>query len=182
MDSTPVTQSQYVALMGGAPDWSDNCDICPKEGVTWFDAALYCNARSKMAGLDTVYTYTRINNASPETLLEDLAIDFTKKGYRLPTEAEWEYAARGGTTTAYYWGDESDSIIVGKYALPIRWGWEPGPVATKRPNAYGLYDMIGNVLQWTNDWYGVYPATPQTNPTGPDSSLYRVARGSRSAY
>jgi formylglycine-generating enzyme required for sulfatase activity len=95
----------------------------------------------------------------------------TGQRYRLPTEAEWEYAARGGQSG--YCDGDLDSV-----------GWYEGnssgsahPVGRKRPNAYGLYDMIGNVWEWCSDWYGGYPSSPQTNPTGPTSGSSRVNRG-----
>jgi len=100
------------------------------------------------------------------------------QGKRLPTEAEWEYAARAGTTTRYYWGN--DASEAGRYA------WYAGnsgstthPVGQKEPNAWGLYDMAGNVWQWTADWYAkdYYGSSPERNPKGPGSGSYRVDRG-----
>jgi formylglycine-generating enzyme required for sulfatase activity len=99
-----------------------------------------------------------------------------KVGKRLPTEAEWEYACRAGTTTQYYWGNEMD----GNY------GWFDGnssnkthPVGEKKPNAWGLYDMSGNVWEWCSDWYdeGYYKSSPESNPSGASSGRYRVLRG-----
>lgn len=99
--------------------------------------------------------------------------DFTKNGYRLPTEAEWEFAARAGTTSKYYF----DSLNINSYA------WFNGNisstshlVAQKLPNAYGLYDMSGNVWEWCYDKYGVYNLNSQIDPTGPSSGTARVLR------
>jgi formylglycine-generating enzyme required for sulfatase activity len=113
-----------------------------------------------------------------------LAINYAKNGYRLPTEAEYEYANRAGTTTDYYWGRNypptttADTLAIDSNAV---WYYnsENGtqPVATKKPNAWGLYDMSGNLWEWCNDWHGSYSATSQTNPTGTTSGIFRVLRG-----
>jgi formylglycine-generating enzyme required for sulfatase activity len=178
MDATEVTQADYEALMGVNPSYFRGDGKLSVGCVTWYDAVLYCNARSKQDGLEPVYRYTGVEKGDDGQCvgLKNPAIDFSKNGYRLPTEAEWEYACRAGTTTKYYWGDNMD----GAYA----W-WSSNSdekthlVGTKKPNAWGLYDMSGNVWEWCNDWYdkNYYASSSEKNPKGPDSGRCRVLRG-----
>jgi formylglycine-generating enzyme required for sulfatase activity len=174
IDSTEVTQGQYSSLMAVTPS-AFSGSTSPVEMVNWHDAALYCNARSKAEGSDTVYSYSSISGtAGNDCVLNGLHIDLSKDGYHLPTEAEWEYACRGGTTTDYYWGTDS----VADYAWYFGGnGTETHPVAEKWPNAFGLYDMSGNVWEWCNDWHGSYAADTTTDPSGPASGTTRVLRG-----
>jgi formylglycine-generating enzyme required for sulfatase activity len=187
MDSTDVTQASYQALMGVNPSDFDTGVSAPRrpvEDVDWYDAALYCNARSKHDGYDTVYSYSSKYAGSGYDTLAGVVIDYTKHGYRLPTEAEWEYACLAGSTADYYWGQSyppqttSDTANISAHAW---WYYNTPnstqPVATKPRNAWGLYDMSGNVWQWCNDWYGGYTSGSQTNPTGPASGSSRVLRG-----
>jgi formylglycine-generating enzyme required for sulfatase activity len=169
MDTTEVTRKQYRDLMTAtysgytSPDWAGTGDTYPANYINWYDAVLYCNARTKASGsADTVYSYTSISGIPGNgCLLSGLSIDLSKGTYRLPTEAEWEYACRGGTTTRYWWGSDNVS---------------PPP---KTANAYGLYDMVGNgnMADWCNDWFGDYPAVAATNPIGATTGAYRVLRG-----
>lgn len=187
MDSTEVTQADYAALMGNNPSSFTGDPLRPVEQVTWFDAVLYCNARSKRDSRDTVYSYTsKIMNAANCTSLVALTIDTAKTGYRLPTEAEWEYACRAGSITAYYWGREyptANRIDTAAMDANCWWtnnsGSQTHPVATRTANAFGLYDMSGNVYEWCNDWYGsaYYSSSPGTDPAGPATGTTRVLRG-----
>jgi formylglycine-generating enzyme required for sulfatase activity len=147
-----VTQEQYEQVMGTNPSnfkGSQN----PVEQVSWDDAVEFCRKLS--------------------------ALPAEKKAgylYRLPTEAEWEYACRAGTTTKYSFGD-SDSAL-GDYAW---YGENSGrtthPVGGKKPNPWGLYDMHGNVFEWCQDWHGDYPSRSVTDPTGAAVGSFRVYRG-----
>ncbi|MGA2506103.1 MAG: SUMF1/EgtB/PvdO family nonheme iron enzyme [Chitinispirillaceae bacterium] len=184
MDTTEVTQNDYQSLMGVNPAFFTGNLLRPIEYVSWFDAILYCNKRSRRDGFDTVYSYdTAYFNGSWYSDIKGLVIDFNKNGYRLPTEAEWEYACRAGTTTDYYWGRNyppttpDDTSAIDSNAV-----WHtsaPLSVGTKLPNAWGLYDMAGNINEWCNDWYDstYYQSSPLTDPTGPASGTHQVFRG-----
>jgi formylglycine-generating enzyme required for sulfatase activity len=151
----PVTQAQYEAVMGNNPSHFGGAYM-PVETVSWEDAVRFCARLSKKEG----------------------------KEYRLPTEAEWEYACRAGTTTATALGDALSSAqanVIGEnpYGVAAK-GPSLGktmPVGSYPPNAWGLYDMYGNVWEWCADWYGEYPAGAVTDPTGPMSGTGRVLRG-----
>ncbi|MBQ3779410.1 MAG: SUMF1/EgtB/PvdO family nonheme iron enzyme [Fibrobacter sp.] len=169
MATTEVTQKVYKFVMDELPKQSKEGDKRAVSNVNWFHAALFCNAFSKLAGLDTAYVYKSVIG---DSVLVDLTIDYSVIAVRLPTENEWEIAARGGTTTTYYW----DVDVASKYAY---YGQTSGPdeVAKKLPNEFGLYDMAGNVAEWVNDWYDAYPKKQSDNYTGPESGDYRIVRG-----
>jgi formylglycine-generating enzyme required for sulfatase activity len=185
MSSTLITQEQYQTVMGGNPSNLSLGGTSPVESVNWYDAVLFCNALSKLAGKDTVYKYngsdSGIHFGVAFDSLASVVIDYTKGGFRLPTEAEYEYACRAGTTTDYYWGRNfppttlADTIAIDSNAVWIRNSPDgTQPVATKKPNAWGLYDMTGNLSAWCNDWFGKYSADAQTNPTGASTGYARV--------
>lgn len=176
IDTTEVTQRSYLELMGINPSAFTGEENRPVERTTWFDAVLYCNKRSKRDGLDTVYSFTGMSGtpASGCVGLLDLAIDLTKNGYRLPTEAEWEYACKGGTETDYFWDTASADANAWYFENSNQ---QTHPVARKLPNPFGLYDMCGNVWEWCNDWYEKFSSASQTDPTGIASGTERSLRG-----
>ena len=135
----------------------------PAEGVSWFDCIQFCNKLSEMEGLEPVYT---VNG-------RDVTCNWTAKGYRLPTEAEWEYAARAGQKYIYAGGNNVDEVAWYKDNS----GGETHPVGQKHPNHFGLYDMSGNVWEWVWDWRGTYSSSPTVDPQGPTSGSRRVFRG-----
>jgi len=165
MDTSEVTQASYRSLMGKNPAKFADPDA-PVERLSWYAATQYCNMRSLREGFMPCY--------DPETL----ACDFHADGYRLPTEAEWEYACRAGTATPWSFG--SDPAKLGKHA----WFKENAQKTTHRvkqkgPNPWGLFDMHGNVSEWCNDFYseGYDPGGEVTDPRGPTSGEERVLRG-----
>ncbi len=178
---TEVTQAQYEAVMVVNPSlFSSNgggkkevnglsTDRHPVEDVSWLDAVMFCNKLSELEGCSQFY---RIDGEAV------LVIDWKGTGYRLPTEAEWEYACRARTTTRYSFGDEDAS------ANEFAWfdgnsGGRTHPVGEKRPNGFGLFDMHGNAWEWCWDWYGggYYGNSPAEDPRGPDAGPSRVYRG-----
>lgn len=170
-----VTQGQYQSVMGTNPAIGYGVgDYYPVYYVSWYDAVKFCNKLSDAAGLERCYNEST------------WACDFGKNGFRLPTEAEWEYACRAGTTTYFYTGNAISSDGAASTDLD-RAGWyrysdiggrrQTHPVGEKTPNSFGLYDMHGNVGEWCHDWYRSYTSDSQTNPTGPEGGSSRVVRG-----
>jgi formylglycine-generating enzyme required for sulfatase activity len=173
IDSTEVTRKQYSDITGRNPV-SDSGQYgiggqYPVSFVTWFDAVLFCNARSKADGLDSVYSYTRrytVPGGGSVYDLTDLKCDFSKDGYRLPTESEWEFAARGGSSALPY---RALSELINAESAAWFGANSSGtmhPVAAKTPNSLGLYDLAGNVFEWTNDWKGAYSGNDILNSLG----------------
>lgn len=158
-----VTQAEYQALMDSNPSYSIGSDK-PVERVVWIHSVEYCNAKSIQEGLTPCYNTT------------NWTCDFTANGYRLPTEAEWEYAARGASNEPDYLYSGSDDINSVAWCT-FNSGSTTHNVGSKMPNSLGIYDMSGNVCEWCNDFLGDYSSDAQTDPVGPDSSFYRILRG-----
>jgi formylglycine-generating enzyme required for sulfatase activity len=150
MQKTEVTQELWEAVMGSNPSYINGCPNCPVEQVSWVDIQQFISKLNAKTG----------------------------KTYRLPTEAEWEFAARGGKKSKGYKYAGSNEIEA------VAWYYKNNenkthPVGQKSPNELGIYDMTGNVWEWCSDWYGesYYNSSPGNNPQGPDSGTYRVIRG-----
>ena len=151
-----VTQAEYAALQGTNPSHFTGDSNRPVEKLSHSDAKAYCaalSARERVAGrLPPGYEY------------------------RLPSEAEWEYACRAGTTNRFSFGDDPRAADAFAWTLEISES-TPHPVGLKRPNPWGLHDMHGNVWEWCLDWFAPYPEEPATNPTGPATGKFKVFRG-----
>ncbi|MGK5082547.1 formylglycine-generating enzyme family protein [Bdellovibrionota bacterium FG-1] len=166
MQQTTVTQRQYFEVMGSMPSRFKEANYCPKSFITIHGTGLCPNNPVEQVSWDDAQSFIQKLNAT----LKDGYV------YRLPTEAEWEFAARAGTSTAYSFGNDSSQLAL--------YGWFEGnsggqthEVAQLRPNGFGLYDMNGNVWHWVQDWHGDYNSTAQMNPTGASSGSSRVVRG-----
>ena len=180
ISKTEVSQKDYNDVMGVNPSDTKGDDL-PVTNITWYDAIQYCNKLSQKEGLTPCYTI------SGDTVTWDRSAD----GYRLPTEAEWEYATRAGTDTPFSFGDyvhNSDANCYNAYGYnnDASGNWVNGsnaylrktvPVTQYSANDYGLYNMHGNVAEWVWDWYSEYDSKTSSNPTGSEGGNAKVVRG-----
>ena len=195
-----VTQDQYRAVMKTNPSYFQGSGYPPAPGeaqgrrpveaVSWYDALVFCNNLSIMEGLDPAYSISSKTNptdwgpvpTSSNAVWNAVEIVSGSNGYRLPTEAQWEYACRAGTQTAYYNGNNSPTnyALIEEIAWYLRNTDKTHEVGLKVPNAWGLFDMNGNVREWCWDWHdrGYYTnAGAGTDPMGPLTGTNRVHRG-----
>jgi formylglycine-generating enzyme required for sulfatase activity len=157
---TEITQGQYEKVMGTNPSYFQkqlirdrDSSMFPVDSISWEDAVGFCKKLSDL----------------PEEKKAGLI-------YRLPTEAEWEYACRAGSITAYSFGENSKTLGDHAWFLSNS-NNQTHPVGAKKPNAWGLYDMHGNAWEWCSDWFGDYPKGALSDPSGPEEGSYRVIRG-----
>ena len=167
LNPNDVNPSYFTgARVAAGVDWRN----LPVEQVSWYDAIEFTYRMSRLAGLEP---WGRINGIGAD---RTVTWNWYANGYRLPTEAEWEFTARAGSTGL--WSFSGGRYVAYRYAwYGINSQGRTHEVGGRRPNAWGLYDIHGNVWEWVYDWYGPYPSEPQRDPRGVPDGIYRVLRG-----
>jgi formylglycine-generating enzyme required for sulfatase activity len=169
MSRYEITQELYLQITGSNPSGEIGNLQLPVENVTWLQAAAFCNQLSVLEGLTSCYT------GLGESTVQ---CDFSANGYRLPTEAEWEYACRAGTESVYYVGDDAEALALAAWHAGNANG-KTHAVGEKEANDFGLHDMHGNVAEWCWDWYdpAYYNTSSAQQPRGPGEGQAKVLRG-----
>ena len=168
-----VSQSEFETVMGFNPSSFGPSDVLPVESVTWFDAVMFCNNLSQKDGRTAAYSITdiQLENGKKNIKSATVRLVSSANGYRLPTEAEWEYACRAGKTTPFNTGatlTADYANINGKSTIPAK---------SFKANDFGLHNMHGNVWEWCWDYYARYETAAVRDPQGPAEGSYRVFRG-----
>lgn len=180
-----VTQAEFQRVMGFNPSFFTDSTKLPVEQVSWFDAVSFCNRLSELDGRSTYYRISDVTKVGDSIENASVSIIPTCNGYRLPTEAEWEYACRAGTSLPFHFGANITAEQVNYNGHQPMWSMGRGLFRRKtvpgdaivRPNKFGLVNMHGNVWEWCWDWRADYPSRSTPDPTGPNEGLYRVLRG-----
>jgi formylglycine-generating enzyme required for sulfatase activity len=194
IQQTEITQAQWLEIFTTNPSHFNGSNR-PVDKVTWFDACIFCNRLSLSEGLNPCYyedeAFTTVFDGTPPVTSGTVYWNQSADGYRLPTEAEWEFACRAGTSTAYNSGETSTGCGEDPVLDPLAWythnsnagnGKETHTVGSKLPNNWEIYNLHGNVGEWCWDWHGEYPSGSATDPVGPATGTKRINRGGAFNY